>query len=49
MKASETSIRLAPDFLDRNSGQNSMDLISSFDKKPSLKLLTKGVRGNLLW
>ena len=40
-------IELDPDFLDRNAGENSMELISSFDSKPDLKLLTK--HGVFLW
>ena len=47
MELAKSSIQLDPDFLDRNSGENSMDLISSFDTMPSLKLLVK--HGVFLW
>ena len=47
MKSSENAIQLDSNFLDRNAGENSMDLISSFDSKPDLKLLTK--HGVFLW
>lgn len=47
MESPKNPIRLDPDFLDRNSGENSMGLISSFDTKPDLKLITK--HGVFLW
>ena len=47
MESSEAPIQLDSDFLDRNSGENSMDLISSFDSKPDLKLVIK--HGVFLW
>ncbi len=47
MKSPEHTIKLDPDFLDRNSGENSLALISSFDTQPALKLLTK--HGVFLW
>ena len=47
MKSPTDAIQLDPDFLDRNSGENSLDLISSFDSKPDLKLVTK--HGVFLW
>ena len=47
MESPQAPIQLDPDFLDRNSGENSMELISSFDSKPDLKLLTK--HGVFLW
>lgn len=47
MELPEAPIKLDHDFLDRNAGENSMGLISSFDTKPDLKLLPK--HGVFLW
>ena len=47
MKFPDDRIQLDTNFLDRNSGENSMALISSFDSKPDLKLITK--HGVFLW
>jgi hypothetical protein len=47
MKTPETSIRLDTDLTDRETGENSMDLISSFDSKPDLKMPIK--HGVFLW